>query len=237
MRHRPFTLIIIAATLVAIALSLPLQIMVLYGHGFGEWPQVLDKLTWLNWLTLGGCVATGLLVYRASGLARYAIPAVTGVVALNNFFVGYFATDFSFLSASLGTLSFGALTVPLYFGSSREFFLHPERRWWRAKVRVTKNIPVFVGGTHTKISGETFDISESGIFVPLSSDMLPLEGEVSLCLTLGAHRQLLCSARVVRRGPAKGSYPAGVGLQFTGLTWSQRRELKDYLARQLEPGL
>lgn len=231
--RRPFTLIAVAAALIAVAISLPLQVMVLYGHGFSELSQVFHKLTSLNYLTVAGCVLAGVLVYQASVFARFAVPALLFIVAVNNFFVGYFATDFSFLTASMATLVFGALLTPLYMGEVRELFLHPERRWWRSKARIALSLPVFVGDSEHKVNGETYDISETGLFMRLSGEDLAVDGTVNICLTLGELRQIRCNAKVVRRSPAKGSYPAGVGLQFTDLHWRQRRELKHYLARHI----
>jgi|GEM_PF-1908917 len=230
MLRRPRTLEMVAAALFVVAFSLPLQVMFLYGHPPREWSQVLHKLTSLNVLVMVGCVVTALLVLQASVFTRLAAPALGLVVAVNNFFVGYLATDFSFWTASLGTLAFAAVLAPLYRGEMRELLLHPERRWWRSKRRVRVSRPIFLGHKDTvKINGATHDISESGVFLPFEVTNLGLNSVVSICLTLGELQQIRCEARVVRRSAARGSYPAGVGIQFTNLDRRQRRELKRYL--------
>lgn len=233
MQSRPKILPVVMVLLFAVALSMPLQVMWLYGHPWSEMDAVLHKLTWMNWLVIAGAMLTGVLVFSASGWARFAVPALIVLVGVNNMFVGYFATDYSFLTATLGTLGFMALTLPLYRPQVRELFMHPEKRWWLVKHRRRQNVPIFVGGSRqVKLRGETFDISESGAFVPLEAVGLGVDEQVSVCLTLGTLQQIRCDARVVRRTPkAKGTYPAGVGLHFINLDWWQRRELKRYLAR------
>jgi len=234
MRQRPFELPIIALALFAVAISFPLQIMWLYEHRVSEIAEIAGKLTWLNILVMGGTLITGVLVYSASRRVRYAVPALIAAVALNNFFVGYLGTDYSVMSATLGTVAFTLLLVPLYRPRVRELFLHPERRWWRAKERLRVSVPIFVGGSRqVKWRSETFDISESGAFLPIEAAGLDVQERVSICLTLGSLQQFRCDGLVVRRAPAKGSYPAGVGIQFTNMDWWQRRELKRYLARQI----
>jgi hypothetical protein len=233
MLRRPFTLIAVAAALCMVAAAMPLQVMLLYGHGPGELDQVFHKLTALNWLVIAGCLITAPLVYRASIFAQLALPSLFAIVAANNFFVGYFATDYSPLSATLATLMFGGLLIPVYVGEVGELFSSPERQWWKSKERIRLSLPIFVGAADAvKYDGATWDISESGLFMPMRVTSLEVNRTVSICLTLGELKQIRCEAKVVRRSGAKGNYPAGVGLQFMNIDRRQRRELKDYLARQ-----
>ena len=105
MKRRPSILVVLAAVLVAIAVSMPLQIMKIYGHGFDELPAILLKLTYLNWLTIGAQLVTACLVLEASERLRYAVPVAIILVAVNNFFVGFHATDFSPWTATLATFA------------------------------------------------------------------------------------------------------------------------------------
>src|SRR5665213_4610446 len=100
MRRRPMWFILLALAFFGVAISLPLQIMMIYGHGLSEISAVFDKLTLLNWLVLCGTLICSGLVWRASPYLRYAVPLLIALVAINNFFVGYYATDFSMASAS-----------------------------------------------------------------------------------------------------------------------------------------
>lgn len=231
MLSRPRPLVYLMIVLFAVALSFPLQVMMLYGHSWDELPAVFDKLTILNWAVMMGSVIAGVWIYHAAPGAQFVMYALIGLVAVNNFFVGYFATDFSPWTAGFATLCFGALCWPLRRGEIREILKHPERRWWRASQRRKVHIPIFLGGSRrTQFRTETWDVSETGAFVPVS-DQLKLQERVSICLTLNTFQQLRCDGKVVRIAEACGTYPAGIGIQFTNLDWTQRRELRRFLSK------
>lgn len=234
MRSRPYVLPLSMLAMFAVAASFPLQIMWLYQHEWSEWQQILNKLTVLNWMVIGASIVTGFLVFSASPWLRIALPGAVILVAINNFFVGYLGTDFSMTSATLGTFGFTALFTPLLRTEVRELIRHPSRRWWRTKTRLRTSVPIFVGGSRqVKVRSETYDLSETGAFLPIEANGFELDERVSICLTLGALQQIRCDARIVRRSVAKGKYPDGVGIEFTNMDWWQRRELKRYIARQL----
>lgn len=217
--------------LFAVAISFPLQIMWLYDHPWAEFAAVWPKLTWLNWVVMAGSVVTGVMIFRAAPGVQRAMYLLIGAVALNNFFVGYYATDFSPWTASFATLAFCVLNWPLQQSEVRELLMHPDRRWWRASPRRRMTVPIFLGGSRkTALRAETFDISESGAFVPVDA-ALKLEERVSICLTLGTFQQIRCDGRVVRKAEANGCYPAGFGIEFSNLDWWQRRELRRYISR------
>lgn len=231
MFSRPKPLIYIMFILFGVAASFPLQIMWLYGHPWEEMPAVLQKLTLLNWMVMTGSVVAGVWIFNAAPGAQVVMNILIGIVAVNNFFVGYFATDFSPWVASFATLCFGALSWPLKSAEIDFLLKHPEKRWWRAHKRRKVSIPIFLGGSRrTQFRSETWDISESGAFVPVANK-LKLQERVSICLTLNTFQQVRCDGVVVRISEASGSYPAGVGIQFTNLDWTQRRELRRFLSK------
>jgi hypothetical protein len=47
---------------------------------------------------------------------------------------------------------------------------------------------------------------------------------------MGALTVLRCEAQVVRSESAKGLYPKGLGIQFTGLNRFESKELRKYLS-------
>lgn len=233
MKGRPIILPALMLAFFAIAVSLPLQVMLLHEHPAEEWSMALDKLTWLNWLVMAGAVFTGVLIYQASPIVAQAVPAMIVLVALNNLFVGYYATDYSMLATTLCTLGFAALNLPLLSTEVRELIKHPERRWWRSAERMRIPVPVFVDGpSWVKVHAETWDLSETGAFIAMPANDLQIGGRVRILFKLGNERALKFEAKVVRHGAAKGSYPAGVGVQFTNLDFEQRKELQRYLRDQ-----
>jgi hypothetical protein len=144
--------------------------------------------------------------------------------------VGYYAVDFSPWIALAATLGFGGVNYPLKKDAVRELLAHPGRRWWLRPARFRMNVPVVIGvSRRTPMRAETFDLSESGVFIPLRESALKVDDRVTLRMTFGTFSQIRCEGRVVRRGDAKGIYPAGIGVEFTGMSWRERRELRRHL--------
>lgn len=230
MQRRPITLIVLALFLACVALSLPAQIMLIYGHSLDELGAVAGKLTVLNWLVMAGCLTCAGLIANASPHSRRAMALLTGVVALNNFFVGYYATDFSPAVAAFATFTFGLLNAPLWSKPMRELMKHPDRRWWLRSPRHRLSIPVLINSARKiPVRAESFDLSETGLFIPVGDTHLQVDDRITLRLSFGTFARVRCEGRVVRRANAKGTYPAGVGVEFTGLDWRQKRALRRHL--------
>lgn len=233
MARRPFWFIGMSVVFVLIALSFPLQIMFIYGHGVGEMGAVLNKLTVLNWLVMGGLIYCAYLVWRAEPYCRVAVPILILLVGANNAVVADYAIDYSFWTAHMATFAFAMFTLPLLAPRVQYLLMHPEKRWWLRADRRRLTIPVTIEGTRLKaIKTETFDISNTGAFV-CASDDLGVGDWVTLRMRLSTLSQIRCQAVVVRRSSsAKGMYPAGVGIQFMHLGWRERRELRRCLERE-----
>jgi hypothetical protein len=225
---------------VAIAISMPVQIMSLYGHGFSEAAAILNKLTVFNWLVMIALAVSAFMVANASPGFLYSVWCLIGLVAVNNFFVGYHAIDYSPWSAAFATVAFGAINLPLLRREDIRFLMaNPDSRWWRVSLRKTVHLPVILTGKKfQRVRGETFDLSESGMFVPMMEGQaqLQLHQKISITLTLGTFAQIRCDGRVVRFAEAKGKYPSGMGIEFIELSRHQKLEIKKYLSRRdLEP--
>jgi hypothetical protein len=236
MRRRPFLLFLTSFALIAVAISLPVQIMLIYGHGLDELDEVFAKLTMFNWVVMIGCLACAVLIAEASPLCFKAIPALTVLVALNNLIVGYYAVDYAPWMTVAGSLAFALFNLPLFDAQVRELMKYPERRWWMRAERHRRNVPVVITGAlrgRSPVRTETFDLSDSGLFLPLEGSHFEVDDRISVRMTFGTFSQIRCEGRVVRRaeGP-RGEYPSGIGVQFTDMDWRQRRELR----RQLESG-
>lgn len=234
MRRRPLWFTILSVVFLGIGLALPAQVMYIYGHGFEELPAVFEKLTWLNELVMAGCFVCAYLVYRASPQLNVVMPVLLGLVAVNNYFVGHAATDFSMTTATFGTLGFGLLAMPLLHPQLQWLLLHPEQRWWMRAERRRMSVPVTIEGTRLQpVRNETFDISETGAFVTAARDVA-VGDWVTLRMKFG-FSQFRCQARVVRRAEARGIYPGGVGVQFMNLSWRERATLRRCLSRSAAP--
>lgn len=120
---------------------------------------------------------------------------------------------------------------------ANRLFANSDFRWWRTAPRYSARLPLFIG-TESHRKAETFDISESGIFILKPNlknvqnlNELTVNDVIPIHLYLGPELSVSCKARVVRESNQSGRYPAGYGVKFLDLPKAQRRELRRYLTR------
>lgn len=243
MSKRPKLLLALAWIIGAAVMSIPVQIMAIYGHGPDEILEVFDKMTGLNWMVLLSGIGAATCIAKASPWTRFVVPSFLLIAGVNNYFVGDFATDYSPMQANLATLGLVALNLPLLQPRIFQLLVHPDRRWWMVSKRQRVSVPVFIGGArNAALRAETFDISETGAFIPLATAQdhkyaigkkgnLEIDEIITIAMTLGTLKQVRCEGRVVRMADARGSYPAGIGIQFMEMGTDEKRELKRYLDR------
>jgi hypothetical protein len=234
MRERPLPLTIVAIAYVLAALSMPVQVMFLYDHDLSEFEAALEKLTVMNWAVIAMLMMSAVLLWRGAPAAKLSLPLTILLVAVNNFFVGYYATDFSPIDTAMASAGFLLLHLPLLHPKVRALVKSPEKRWWLRAERKVKGLPVVIDGSRLRaIRAETFDISETGVFILYNREM-GVGDVITLKLKFGTFHQFRCQGRVVRRSDASGNHPSGVGVQFTNLSTVQRRELRRHLERIME---
>ncbi len=237
MAKRPMPLTFMAGLFLLLAFSMPLQVMFLYGHGPSEWQAISNKLTLFNWFVFCALTCNAILVWRVSPLLKVSVPALMGGVLLNNWIAGWYATDFSLWTTTVGTLAFMVLNAPLLDDHVQWIIKHPERRWWIRSERRKLCVPVLIEGTQlASLKASTFDVSETGVFVPITRD-LGVGDWIHVRLQFDSLNQMRCQGRVVRRAEARGEYPAGVGIEFKDMTWGQRRELRRHIRRSRREAL
>lgn len=230
---RPKQFYLASLALFAIALSFPVQVMVLYGHKWNESSAIFGKITTLNWMVMLSLVVGAYLYFHASRLIVFVAPVILALVALNNYLVGQFAGDFSLLQTTLGTLAIALIFSPLLLPSSQVVLRDPTRRWWRCSPRVRRQISAtlnpYVGDM---IQAKTFDISKTGVFISLdeSVEHVPKVGDkIRLSFNVNSMKKVRCEAVVVRHSEASGKYPKGLGLQFVEVNKKNEKGLQDLL--------
>lgn len=238
MKTRPMLLRLLFAYLTAVAISMPVQIMWLYGHPPYEWIEIAAKLTPLNWLICAMAPITGCLIYQASPLALAAVPALAYVIIANNWFAAELATDYSPLWAGVGTGLFLLSLTPLLKPATLRLFLHPEKRWWRTPHRRRASLPVVFQNEGLEFIVNTFDISEGGAFIP-AWPVRPREPRtyltslvpgkvITVFLDLKNAARIGCRAQIVRQSDATGDYPSGIAIRFLDMSWRERRLIAQY---------
>ena len=244
MKIRPEPLTGLALIMVAVAISLPIQIMVLYGHPPSEFLLAIHKMPITNTLVIGTSLLSALLAWRASSLLKFALPLNILMVGWNNWLVE---------RSSLNEFPSGiAIASFIAFLGVHSLCLHPQAlrvlkdptlRWWLTPRRKNVRVPIFIqtwmGET---IKAYTLDISDDGLFVPFGlrelnqhpksfKPLLEIGRRVDLNIVLNPLNTIHCEAEIVRSSmTAEGIYPAGVGFRILRYHGQAKDELKKLLA-------
>jgi len=209
--------------------------MVMYDHAPWEMQSILAKLAPLNWAILLLAPLTGGLIYLASSWVIPLVPALCALVIYNNWLTATVGGDYSWHQTIVASGLFCGVFGVLCTSEMRTLLLHPEKRWWLTPKRWKATIPVrmkiLTASEEREFDTQTFDISESGAFIPFKQGMaiLPVGSECYFCIPLNEERMIKCHAEVVRAASARGDYPAGVGIRFKDLSWNDRLYLGIHL--------
>jgi len=243
MKNKPIIFSIFFSAFILMALSFPLQIMLLYGHEWGEWPMIFSKLTVFNRLVIGIFLLNAYLSLTAHKWLRVTIPLSLLVVCANNFIVGSYGTDYALHLTSLTSLMYLFFVSNLYLSRGYQVLLNPQLRWWRVPLRKKISCPVSIklsNGEYFK--SKSFDISNSGLFLEKQSNqredfsaMNNVEEilEQDMILNLAIAESFFCRAKIVRKTAGNGQYPAGIGLEFIDLNWQNKHSLQNLLQREV----
>lgn len=233
MKTRPKALTALSALLFLVACGIPIQIMFLFEHPPWEVVAIATKITPLNGVVMMLCFICSYLIYHASPWTNYFVGLLLISVSWNNWLVANIELNYSAFAAGLATLGLFLAHLPLLTPQIRVLLDHPEKRWWRTARRVRVAQTISLTSNNTAWTGQTFDLSRGGAFVTHSSvepRMAFSRDEVFKAkLQLDPKRVIECQAQIVRESDAKGTYPKGVGLQFSGMSFRDRLWLLSYL--------
>jgi hypothetical protein len=231
MQRRPKTLEAFAIFFVAVAVSFPIQIVMLYEHNFFEAQEILLKLTVINWVVIGLAIGNAIILLRASSILKYSLPILALTVVVNNFFVGYAGDDYSIAATTLSSIAFLMTHLALCQPHIIMLLKQPEKRWWLTPPRKEMQVVTFVNALNgPTVRVKTFDLSEGGAFFPIEkSTPLRVGDRLMLSFSLGSISRFRCEGRVVRSSEGGGKYPAGVGVSFDYMAWPDRQTLRRYI--------
>ncbi len=234
MMVKPKIVFWMSMALIAIVLSMPIQVALLYQHSFSELSSILQKISLPNFITIFMMLVTAVLIFQVSPYIKFFAPLTIATLAWNNYLVGNYAQDFSMTETALGTGLFAGIFVPLLRKDLRQILSEPKKRWWLRAQRFHKRVDVilnpYVGQT---LQAQTFDLSESGAFIPMdgkSWEEMPKVGErLKVSLHIDTLRKIKCDAIVVRVVEPRGIYPKGIGVRFTDIPETHKRSLNNFL--------
>jgi hypothetical protein len=241
MRQRPKEFVFLAMVLLLIAVSLPIQVMMLYQNSPFEISDTISKLAPLNWVVMILALVNAALVYSASPWVMLTAPLFIMVVIWNNYLVADAALNFSPVTAVVAIMGTAALHGALLTEKARKILKNPTLRWWRSAPRKQISVRALVtpvmGG---ELQSMTFDISMGGAFISAAStgwkpsqsaphQTIEVGSRCAIRLMLDQFRVVTCSAEVVRQTEPRGHYPGGFAVRFVNLDPQQRKILATYL--------
>ncbi len=224
MNRRPLALTLFAIAMVLVAISMPLQILILQ-----DFDHLVQNLTWLNISVMILCTSLAWATLNAQWSVRLLLPLTVAAVIFNNWWVGFVALDFSMVQASFASVGFMALSGILLDKEALHVLRNPKVKWWDRSPRTHIVVPVVMspwlrGPTLHK---KSFDLSETGLFVEGSDfSHLKLGEKFQIRLKIEGMDEIQCTAKVVRKTEGSGVYPAGMGLTFENLGANEKQILK-----------
>lgn len=234
MMVRPRIVYWMSFLLLGICLSIPIQIAILYQHSFSEIGPIFQKVSLPNMISMALILLSATLYFQISPYLKFIAPLTIVSIFWNNYLVGSFGQDFALSQTMTGALLFSGIYMPLLRKDLRQILSHPQQRWWRRSPRFQKQVGVilnpFVGST---LEAQTFDLSESGAFIPIQGKPwaeLPKVGErLKMSIHFDTLRKIRCEAVVVRAVEARGNYPQGIGIRFTEMDSTYKKSLNNFL--------
>ena len=201
----------------AIAISFPVQIFFLMDYNLADFFYSFRHLTSLNYLIMAFLFVNGFAINKLHRSVIFTTPILLTLILINNIFV----INYSSLSVASGLLSFAAFTLIHYSLYSERHFqvlVNPKKRWWLSSPRTRINTVVKIDGVEHK-DFYTFDLSESGAFIPskeltFNTKDYPIGSLVSFKILI-EDKFVPVKAKIMRKTPTLGKYPTGIGVQFT----------------------
>jgi hypothetical protein len=241
MRQRPRVFDLLALALLLVAFSLPVQVMLMFGHTPGEFTAIFNQLAPMNWVVAMLAVACAVAHWRASPTLWILSPLFILAVGWNNYLVAQAGLNFSWATTLLATGATLALHGLLLTPTARKVLLNPKMRWWltapRKRVQLRATIWPVLGG---ELLTSTYDVSEGGAFFSLeeaswtsrrtlSIKNLSVGTVCTLKMKLDSGRAIQCDAEVVRQAEPRGQYPGGFAVRFKSLSREDQKALAQLL--------
>ncbi len=227
MRKRPWTFVLTSLVFASIALSFPLQVAFLYGHGLQEASLVFQKLTPLNWSCMTCLAVLSAMAWNGTRWIYVGIPITMAVVVWNNFLVGYWGYDYSLATTFYSSLAFSILCLFPFLPDYAAVIQNPKLRWWMVAARKEIMIPVYITqGRGQQFQTKTRDISKTGAFIESRQESPKLGEVLDLNLKINTLQQLQLKAEVVRFHKDDNS---GFGVKFQNMAPPEKRMLDKYL--------
>jgi len=110
-------------------------------------------------------------------------------------------------------------------------YFNPKIRWWENKPRFAITLQVELANDRTHIVGETYNISEGGMYM-VGDPEISIGENFKIKLSRNGTETVQCEGRVVWVNPAGEKLPQGFGITFTEIDRPGLKEIKSYIVDQ-----
>lgn len=201
----------------ALALSFPIQIMVLFKFAPWEFISIFSKLTPLNYVLMAFFSYTAYLTFTTNKLVFLVLPFLNFFVFLNNFVVAEYGQVYTHAQTVVASTAFLLLTLSFYQKDIYLVYNDLKFRWWLTSPRFKQKIPVVIEYKGEKYNCQSYDISKTGMFIK-ADDLFQVfkinnSEEIIIHFKIN-NKNISLNAKIVRKSISKGQYPAGVGVHF-----------------------
>jgi hypothetical protein len=240
MKEKPVVFLYLSFFFFVIALSLPMQIMWIYGHDLTEINAVLSKLTALNIVCFILLLVNSWFSFSVSALLNITLPGLAVAISLNNYTVGLYGSDFTAEETLFASLSFVSVILGFYVAGGYQVLKNPRLWWWKTPKRKSMKRPLALWKASGRfIIGDTENLSSSGVFVNFSESSRrkqknffrgPRPGE-SFEIHIQTRKRDCVSLKgtVVREEKNKRGEQLGVGIRFNSMGLLDRVKLMSLL--------
>ena len=233
MNSKPQIFNIFALSLVVVAVSFPIQIAYLYEYELLNGDHMMaiwHKLSLNNLMTMTVLSITAWKTWQVASNLTPWLLASCSIVALNNFIVSAYASDWSAVQTNVATSLFIVAVGAFVFTKAYEVTMAPHLHWLKPAKRHRIDAPVvieFLG--HHRFQAKLFDLSTSGMFITgvqqqLIASLAPVNEEMAIKIPY-KNEFYGFRCKLVRKCDPRGNYPSGWGLTFTDLSLWQKMRL------------
>lgn len=196
-----------------------------------------DAATWmtlanpykLSFLIIPPIVAIG--IYKIRPWGWYLALVHLGLIVVNNMIAWLKGSRTPTWAIWAFTAFTFVVLITFVRKTIREPYFNPRVRWWETKPRFAMTLQVALGNDRTRLTGETFNISEGGMFM-VSDASVSIDEKFSAKLSRNGGDPINCEGQVVWVNPAGQSLPQGFGFMFTGLDRGGLAEIRRYIKDQ-----
>ncbi len=110
-------------------------------------------------------------------------------------------------------------------------YFNPRVRWWETKPRYKITLDVEMSNDRTEITGETYNISEGGMFM-VSEDDVNINEHFNVKLSRKEVNPVSCEGNIVWINKDNPNIPSGFGFKFSRLDKEGLLVIKSYIKEQ-----